>query len=107
MENRIKDCQLDLFGDRMSAHDYRAHDYRANQLRLIMAGYAYVLIDSIRREALQNTPLAKAVPNTIRLKLLKVGARVINSVRRVKISMPNAYPYKDMFFKVHAALAPT
>jgi len=102
MENRIKDCQLDLFGDRMSSHDYRA-----NQLRLIMAGFAYVLIDSIRREALQNTSLAKAVPNTIRLKLLKVGARVINSVRRVKISMPNAYPYKSLFFKVHAALAPT
>jgi len=101
MENRIKDCQLDLFGDRMSAHDYRA-----NQLRLILAGFAYVLIDSIRREALQNTPLAKAVPNTIRLKLLKVAARVINSVRRIKISMPNAYPYKDLFFKAHAALAP-
>ena len=100
MENRIKDCQLDLFGDRMSAHDYRA-----NQLSLIMAGFAYVLIDSIRREALQNTPLAKAVPNTIRLKLLKVGARVINSVRRVKISMPDAYPYQNIFFKAHAALA--
>ena len=101
MENRIKDCQLDLFGDRMSAHDYRA-----NQLRLILAGFAYVLIDSIRRKALQNTPLAKAVPNTIRLKLLKVAARVINSVRRIKISMPDAYPYKDLFFKAHAALAP-
>lgn len=102
MENRIKDCQLDLFGDRMSAHDYRA-----NQLRLIMAGFAYVLIDSIRRKALQNTPLARAVPNTIRLKLLKVGARVINSVRRIKISMPDAYPYQSIFFKAHAALVPT
>ncbi|PHZ84794.1 IS1380 family transposase [Paremcibacter congregatus] len=102
MENRIKDCQLDLFGDRMSAHDYRA-----NQLRLIMAGFAYVLIDGIRREALQGTKLAKAVPNTIRLKLLKVGARVIYSVRRIKISMPDAYPYQNIFFKVHAALAPT
>lgn len=61
----------------------------------------------IRREALQNTPLAKAVPSTIRLKLLKVGARVINSVRQVKISMPDAYPYKDIFFKAHAVLAPT
>ena len=102
MENRIKDCQLDLFGDHMSAHDYRA-----NQLRLILAGFAYVLIDSIRREALQGTKLAKAVPGTIRLKLLKVGARVINSVRRIKISMPDAYPYKDLFFKTHAALAPS
>jgi len=102
MENRIKDCQLDLFGDRMSAHNYRA-----NQLRLIMAGFAYVLIDSIRREALQDTNLAKAVPNTIRVKLLKVGARVINSVRRIKISMPDAYPYQNIFFKAHAALVPT
>jgi len=55
---------------------------------------------------LQDTNLAKAVPGTIRLKLLKVGARVINSVRRVKISMPDAFPYKDLFFKVHAALTP-
>ena len=102
MENRIKDCQLDLFGDRMSAHDYRA-----NQLRLILAGFAYVLIDSIRRKALQNTPLARAVPNTIRLKLLKVGARVINSVRRIKISMPDAYPYQSIFFKANSALVPT
>lgn len=77
MENRIKNCQLNLFGDRMSAHDYHA-----NQPRLILTGFAYVLIDSIRHEALQNTPLAKAVPNTIGLKLLKVGAPVINSVRR-------------------------
>jgi hypothetical protein len=102
MENRIKDCQLDLFGNRMSAHDYRA-----NQLRLILAGFAYVLIDGIRRTALTRTQLAKAVPGTIRLKLLKVGARVINSVRRIKLSLPDAFPYKDIFFKAHQTLAPT
>ena len=69
MENRIKDCQLDLFANRMSAHGYKA-----NQLRLLLAAFAYVLIDGIRRVALKKTTLAKAVPNTIRLKLLKLGA---------------------------------
>ena len=101
MENRIKDCQLDLFANRMSAHAYKA-----NQLRLLLAAFAYVLIDSIRRVALKKTTLAKAVPNTIRLKLLKLGAKVINSVRRIKLSLPDACPYKDLFFKAHAALAP-
>ena len=62
MENRIKDCQLDLFANRMSAHAYKA-----NQLRLLLAAFAYVLIDGIRRVALKKTALAKAVPNTIRL----------------------------------------
>ena len=101
MENRIKDCQLDLFANRMSAHAYKA-----NQLRLLLAAFAYVLIDGIRRVALKKTTLAKAVPNTIRLKLLKLGAKVINSVRRIKLSLPDACPYKDLFFKAHAALAP-
>ena len=68
--------------------------------------FAYVLIDGIGRVALKKTTLAKAVPNTIRLKLLKVGAKVINSVRRIKLSLPDACPYKDLFFKAHAALAP-
>ena len=85
MENRIKDCQLDLFADRMSAHAYKA-----NQVRLIFAAFAYVLIDGIRRVALKNTALANAVPSTIRLKLLKIGARVVNSVRRIKLSLPDA-----------------
>ena len=85
MENRIKDCQLDLFANRMSAHAYKA-----NQLRLLFAAFAYVLIDGIRRIALKKTTLAKAVPNTIRLKLLKVGAKVTNSVRRIKLSLPDA-----------------
>ena len=101
MENRIKDCQLDLFADRMSAHAYKA-----NQVRLIFAAFAYVLIDGIRRVALQNTALANAVPSTIRLKLLKIGARVVNSVRRIKLSLPDACPNKTLFFKAHAALAP-
>ena len=102
MENRIKDCQLDLFGKRASVHCYRA-----NQLRLLLAGFAYVLMTHLREKGLAKTALSKAAPNTIRLKLLKVGARVIASVRRIKISMPDAYPYKDAFFKAWKALAPT
>ena len=102
MENRIKDCQLDLFGDRTSAHDYRA-----NQLRLILAGFAYVLTTYIRLKALAKTSLAKASPNTIRLKLFKIGAKVSTSLRRIKISMPDAYPYKQIFFTAWQALAPT
>ena len=101
MENRIKDCQLDLFANRMSAHTYKA-----NQLRLIFAAFAYVLIDGIRRVALKNTALANAAPSTIRLKLLKIGARVVNSVRRIKLSLPDACPNKTLFFTAHAALAP-
>ena len=90
MENRIKDCQLDLFADRMSAQAYKA-----NQVRLIFAAFAYVLIDGIRRVALRNTALANAVPSTIRLKLLKIGARIVNSVRRIKLSLPDACPGKN------------
>ena len=101
MENRIKDCQLDLFADRMSAHVYKA-----NRGRLIFAAFASVLIDGIRRVALKNTALANAVPSTIRLKLLKIGARVVNSVRRIKLSLPDACPGKTLFFKAHTALAP-
>ena len=71
-----------MFANRMSAHAYKA-----NQLRLLLAAFAYVLIDAIRRVALKKTTLAKAVPNTIRLKLLKLGAKVINSVRRIKLSL--------------------
>ena len=68
MENRIRDCQLDLFGKRASAHCYRT-----SQLRMLLAGFAYVLMTHLRLKALGKTALAKAAPNTIRLKLLKVA----------------------------------
>lgn len=93
MENRIKDCQLDLFGHRASAHKFRS-----NYLRLLLEGFAYVLMTHIRLKALKGTELAKAAPNTIRLKLFKIGAKVIRSVRRIKLSLPDAYPHKDIFF---------
>jgi Transposase DDE domain group 1 len=87
MENRIKECQLDLYADRTSAATMRA-----NQLRLWFASMAYVLICALRRVGLAETTFADATCGTIRLKLLKIGARVRISVRRIKIAMASACP---------------
>jgi Transposase DDE domain group 1 len=87
MENRIKECQLDLYADRTSAATMRA-----NQLRLWFASMAYVLICALRRIGLARTTLADATCGTIRLKLLKIGALVRISVRRIKIAMASACP---------------
>ena len=99
MENRIKECQMDLFADRTSTATMKA-----NQLRLWFASMAYVLIDSLRRRALASTDLADATCGTIRLKLLKIGARVTISVRRIKLAMASAFPYTDVFRTAWAAL---
>jgi hypothetical protein len=99
MENRIKECQLDLFADRTSAHTMRA-----NQLRLWLASMAYVLISALRRIALVTTRLADATCGTIRLKLFKIGAQIRISVRRIKFSMASAFPYVDVFRSAWAAL---
>jgi len=87
MENRIKECQLDLYADRTSAATMRA-----NQLRLWFASMAYVLICALRRIGLAKTVFADATCGTIRLKLLKIGALVRISVRRVRIAMASACP---------------
>ena len=87
MENRIKECQLDLYADRTSTATMRA-----NQLRLWFASMAYVLICALRRIALHHTPFAKATCGTILLKLLKIGALVRVSVRRIKVAMASACP---------------
>jgi hypothetical protein len=100
MENRIKECQLDLFADRTSANSMRA-----NQLRLWFASMAYVLLAALRRIGLKHTQFAKATCGTIRLKLLKIGALVTISVRRVKIAMASACPYAHEFGLAHAFLA--
>jgi Transposase DDE domain group 1 len=99
MENRIKECQLDLFADRTSTHTMRA-----NQLRLWLSSIAYVLVNALRRIALAATRLADASCGTIRLKLLKIGAQVRISVRRIKFSMASAFPYTDVFRTAWAAL---
>jgi hypothetical protein len=99
MENRIKECQMDLFADRTSTATMRA-----NQLRLWFASMAYVLLDSLRRLALQATDLADATCGTIRRKLLKIGALVTVSVRRIKLAMASGCPYKTTFATAHRVL---
>jgi hypothetical protein len=100
MENRIKECQLDLFADRTSAATMRA-----NQLRLWFASMAYVLVCALRRIGLAHTQFAQATCGTIRLKLLKLGALVRVSVRRVKLAMASACPWQHEFALAHALLA--
>jgi hypothetical protein len=99
MENRIKECQLDLFADRTSAATMRA-----NQLRLWFASMAYVLLDALRRLALKATAFARATCGTIRLKLLKIGALVRVSVRRVKVAMASSCPYQRDWATAYEAL---
>ena len=100
MENRIKECQLDLFAGRTSTATMKA-----NQLRLWFASMAYVLVDSLRRRALATTDLANATCGTIRLKLLKIGARVTISVRRIRFAMASGCPYKAVFATAYWALS--
>jgi hypothetical protein len=99
MENRIKECQLDLFADRTSAASMRA-----NQLRLWFASMAYTLLSALRRRALAHTELARATCGTIRAKLLKIGALVTVSVRRVRVAMASACPYAAVFRLAHRRL---
>jgi hypothetical protein len=100
MENRIKECQLDLFADRTSAATMQA-----NQLRLWFASMAYVLLCALRRIGLAHTQFAEATCGTIRFKLLKLGALVRISVRRVKVAMASACPWQDEFALAHVRLA--
>jgi hypothetical protein len=99
MENRIKECQLDLFADRTSTRTMAA-----NQLRLWFSSFAYVLLSALRRIGLPGTELAQATCGTLRLKLLKLGARVTVSVRRIKIAIASAYPHQSDFALAHARL---
>jgi hypothetical protein len=92
VENRIKEQQLDLFADRTSAATMRA-----NQLRLWFASFAYVLLEALRRIGLRYSQFATATCGTIRLKLLKIGAQVRRSVRRIKVAMASAYPYQTEY----------
>jgi hypothetical protein len=87
MENRIKECQLDLYADRTSTATMRA-----NQLRLWLYSMAYILLCAVRRIGLHDGELANATCGTIRLKLLKIGALVRVSVRRIKVAMASSCP---------------
>jgi hypothetical protein len=98
MENRIKE-QLMLFSDRTSTHYLRS-----NQLRLYCSSIAYVLLQMLRRLGLEGTELAKAQCSSIRLKLLKIGALIRITVRKVWVSLASGYPYVTLFRQVHEKL---
>jgi hypothetical protein len=95
MENRIKEQQLYLFADRTSTAKMRS-----NQLRLYFSSIAYSLMQALRRLGLKGTQLAKAQCHTIRLKLLKIGAQIRVTVRKVWVSWAQGYPYADLFARV-------
>lgn len=99
MENRIKEQQLDLFADRTSTATLRA-----NQIRLYFSSFAYVIICALRRLGLKNTTMENAQCGTIRLKLLKIGARFKLTTRKIWLSLSESYPYADLFRQVHANL---
>jgi hypothetical protein len=101
MENRIKE-QLSLFADRVSSETMRA-----DQMRMYFSAMAYVLVSGLRRLGLKDTELAEAQVSTIRTRLLKIGARVRVSVRRVYLSMATSYPWVSLFARVHAQLRAT
>ena len=99
MENRIKECQLDLFADRTSTAYMKS-----NQLRLWLSSLAFVLVEAVRRIALPRTRFAKATPGTIRTRLLKIGALVRRTVRRIYVAMASACPYQHEFRLAHTRL---
>jgi hypothetical protein len=94
MENRIKE-QFSLFADRVSAETMRA-----NQMRLYLSAMAYILMSGLRRLGLKATELAQAQVSTIRTKLLKIGAQIRVTVRKVWVSMASSYPWQDLYQQV-------
>lgn len=100
-ENRIKEAQLDLFGRRASCHRFQA-----NQMRLLLAAFAYTLMINLRRLALTGTELARACSATIRTRLLKIGAAIVRNTRRVRVLLSSHHPLKHIFLSAAHALAP-
>jgi Transposase DDE domain group 1 len=98
MENRIKE-QFGLFADRVSAESMRA-----NQLRLYLSAAAYILVSGLRRVGLKGTELAQAQVSTIRTQLLKIGAQIRISVRKVWVSMASSYPWQGLYQQVWSNL---
>jgi hypothetical protein len=94
MENRIKE-QFSLFADRVSTETMRA-----NQMRLYLSTMAYILVSGLRRLGLKATELAEAQVSTIRTKLLKIGAQIRVTVRKVWVSMASSYPWQDLYRQV-------
>jgi hypothetical protein len=102
MENRIKEQQLDLFADRTSCATMRA-----NQIRLALSTIAYTLLSALRRLGLKDTALAHAQCGTIRSRLLKIGARVIVTARKVWVSLSQSFPLQEVFAAAYRRLTPT
>jgi hypothetical protein len=98
MENRIKE-QMCLFAYRLSTEEMKG-----NQLRLYFSALAYTLMEALRRLGLQGTEWAEAQVDTIRLKLLKIGARIRLSVRRIVLELSSAYPWKEVYTQAWRAL---
>jgi hypothetical protein len=98
MENRIKE-QFSLFADRVSAETIRA-----NQMRLYLSAMAYILVSGLRRVGLRGTELAQAQVSTIRTKLLKIGAQIRVTVRKVWVSMASSYPWQSIYSQVWSNL---
>ena len=99
MENRIKEQQLCLFADRTSAATMRA-----NEVRLWFSSVAYTLMTALRRVGLKDTDLANAQCDTIRVKLLKIGAKILVTVRKVWVSLSEACPYRCIFAQTYQNL---
>ena len=94
MELMIKDHKTYTKSDRTSCHSFKA-----NQLRLLLHSAAYVLLHHLKTQVLKGTEFSKATFETLRLKLLKIGGRVVELKTKIKIHLPNAYPYKHILKK--------
>ena len=102
MENRIKEVQLSLFGDRTSCHEYWP-----NQMRVLFTSLAYILLERLKALGLVGTNLAKAQSGTLRLRLLKIGAVITRNTRRIRFSLSEHYPDKELFFTLWKRLEGT
>jgi len=102
MENRIKETQLQMFSDRMSCSLFYA-----NFIRLLLSSLAYILVDTLRCEHLKGTALSNAYVSTIRIRLLKIGAQVKVTVRRLRVHLTENFPLQSLFRLVHNSLVPS
>jgi hypothetical protein len=99
MENAVKEHQLDLFGERLSCAGFAS-----NEVRLLLASFAQLLLERLRAIGLRGTALAQATAGTIRVQLLKIAAQVTVSVRRVHVRLCRAFARRDVFARAHAQL---
>jgi hypothetical protein len=99
MENAVKEHQLDLFGERLSCAGFAS-----NEVRLLLASFAQLLLERLRAIGLKGTALAQATAGTIRVQLLKIAAHVTVSVRRVHVRLASAFARQALFAQAHAQL---